>query len=194
MLHCQWIWIEESENFFLTTEKIQLLENFNRPSRLRNPYPVSYFLSRLKQNSWVRLILKESEPFTKLIKVIMWWRQCHIISNRAVQLFLLLTWLQVQALNWQSKRWAQTDALWKSEIQIRLYSVCYTPPYCPGWIKTNARDELTFVNSLKQDQSTNYMSILTVTYDKINFVFYFPLQCHVLLGLYVEMNINLNVY
>lgn len=48
----------------------------------------------------------------------------------------------------------------------------------------------TFVNSLKQDQSTNYMvSILTVTYDKINFVFYFPLQCHVLLDLYVEMNI-----
>lgn len=32
----------------------------------------------------------------------------------------------------------------------------------------------TFVNSLKQDQSTNYMSILTVTYDKINFVFTSP--------------------
>lgn len=33
----------------------------------------------------------------------------------------------------------------------------------------------TFLNSLKQDQSTNYMSILTATYDKINFVFTSPL-------------------
>lgn len=81
MLHCQQIWIEESENFFLTTEKIQLLENFNRPSRLRNPYPVSHFSSRLKQNSWVRLRLKESEPFTKQTMVIVWWRQCHMISR-----------------------------------------------------------------------------------------------------------------
>lgn len=48
MLHCQQIWMEESEFFFLITEKIQLLENLDRPSRLRNPYPVSHFSSRLK--------------------------------------------------------------------------------------------------------------------------------------------------
>lgn len=87
---------------------------------------------------------------------------------------LFLTWLQVQALNWQSKRWAQTDAPGKSEIQtyVSALYVIYLSA-CPT-IKTIAHDNFTFLNSLKQDQSTNYMSILTVTYNEINFVFTSP--------------------